>query len=308
MSKVQIGKAAKMHGISRRSLRYWEEQGILKSARGENGYRMYDSDNLRKINQIVMLKKLELPIQDIHSIFLTENPDNVIMILKKHLDSIKNKAKDINSLALLLELLINKLQSQNESSLLSLVNMIPDIENEQITNALFTVNERSSKMDNDVRIINLPKMTFASYTAKSETPEDDCAEVMNKFIEENGIKHMQGFRHFGFNNPNPTEGNPIYGYEMWAVVPKDYSVPSPLVKKHFDGGMFASLTCTLDNIGERWGTLYNWTMQSEKYELEYDEESNRIGLEECINYDAFNDPGSTLTDRQLDLLVPIKKK
>lgn len=34
---LRIGEAAKRFDISNRTLRYWEEEGILRSARAENG-------------------------------------------------------------------------------------------------------------------------------------------------------------------------------------------------------------------------------------------------------------------------------
>jgi DNA-binding transcriptional MerR regulator/predicted transcriptional regulator YdeE len=308
MSLIQIGEAAKIYSISRRSLRYWEEKGILNSTRGENGYRMYDGDNLNKIRQIIILKKLELPIQDIYLIFMSNDLNETIRIFKNHLTIVKKKASEVKSLALILELIISKAEVKSDNNIFSLIESIPSAIDSDFYKALLALNERSYDMDNEVRIVNLPKMTFACYRAESETPEDDCAKVMNKFIEENGIKHMQGFRHFGFNNPNPTEGTPIYGYEMWAVVPSNFAVPSPLYRKDFRGGLFASLTCTLADIGERWSKLYNWVMESKRYELDYKEGTERIGLEECINYDAFYSPDASFNDRQLDLYIPIKEK
>jgi len=52
---LRIGEAAKKYGISNRTLRYWEEMGILKSLRTENGYRYFDSDNISRINQRLII-------------------------------------------------------------------------------------------------------------------------------------------------------------------------------------------------------------------------------------------------------------
>ena len=308
MSLIQIGEAASKYGISRRSLRYWEEKGILESARGENGYQMYDEANLAKINQIMLLREISLPIQDIYSIFISDNRDEICTILEKHLQKIKREASDLSSLVTIIAKLIDKVKHDGKSSLFVPVDVSSDEPYQEIKHSFLSLPERSKEMENEIRIVNLPNMTFACYRAESETPEDDCTAVMHKFIIENSIKEMQGFRHFGFNNPNPSDGNPVYGYEMWAVIPKDYEVPSPLWKKEFKGGLFASLTCTLANIGERWQKLYTSLMQNEKYEIEYDEARDRIGLEENINYDAFNAPGAKLSDMQLDLFMPIKAK
>ena len=49
---------------------------ILQSSRGSNDYRYYDEENLQKIRQIVLLRKLWLPIPSIREIFLSEDLTN----------------------------------------------------------------------------------------------------------------------------------------------------------------------------------------------------------------------------------------
>jgi len=66
---MKIGEVANKYGISHRSLHYWESVGILKSSRAENDHRYYDEDNLLKIKQIALLRKLRLPIPSIQEIF-----------------------------------------------------------------------------------------------------------------------------------------------------------------------------------------------------------------------------------------------
>ena len=311
MNLIQIGEAAQKYNISRRSLRYWEEKGILKSLRLENGYRVYDEENEKKIKRIIVLKELELRIEDIYAIFLSNKKDTVIKILENHLENIRHKAKNMSALSFVVEALIDKIKYEG-INMFALLDMQKK-NAEGLKAALSDLSERNDNMkeyslQNEIRIVNLPKMTFACYRAESETPEDDCTSVMGKFIGENSIQEKEGFRHFGFNNPNPTEGNPVYGYEMWAVVPSGFDVPPPLWKKNFNGGLFASLTCTLANIGERWGELYSWVTESQKYDLDYNEGKDRIGLEENINYSAFNSPETGPAEMQLDLLMPIKTK
>ncbi|MCL2478449.1 MAG: MerR family transcriptional regulator, partial [Treponema sp.] len=65
---LKIGEVAKQFNISNRTLRYWEEAGILESSRLENGYRFYDNENANRIRQIVMLRRLRMPIADIERI------------------------------------------------------------------------------------------------------------------------------------------------------------------------------------------------------------------------------------------------
>ena len=159
------------------------------------------------------------------------------------------------------------------------------------------------KLDN-VRIVRLPAMTVAAYRAESAAPEHDCAKVHNKFVLEHNLHKRSGFRHFGFNNPNPSEGSPVYGYEMWVTIPDDFEVPAPLEKKQFGGGLYASVPTNMNEIGERWGQLYHWCENSDKYDVDFSHQ----WLEECIDFEALVSGEVDDSARQLDLLHPVKEK
>ena len=49
---VLIGELAARTGVSQRSLRYYEQQGLLSAERGPNGYRRYSPDSIRTVAKI----------------------------------------------------------------------------------------------------------------------------------------------------------------------------------------------------------------------------------------------------------------
>jgi DNA-binding transcriptional MerR regulator len=49
---VRIGELAVRTGVSRRSLRYYEDQGLLVSARSPSGQRHYDEEHVRRVRLI----------------------------------------------------------------------------------------------------------------------------------------------------------------------------------------------------------------------------------------------------------------
>ena len=49
---MRIGELAERTGTSNRSLRYYEQQGLLATRRTANGYRDYDESDLRLVHQI----------------------------------------------------------------------------------------------------------------------------------------------------------------------------------------------------------------------------------------------------------------
>lgn len=62
---------AKMAGITRRTLHYYDEIGLLKPSQvGENGYRYYAADALLRLQQILFYRELEMPLEQIRSMML----------------------------------------------------------------------------------------------------------------------------------------------------------------------------------------------------------------------------------------------
>ena len=56
---MQIGEVAERTGLTQRTLRYYESIGLLAPAsRMEGGFRLYSDEDLRRLEQIVELKRL----------------------------------------------------------------------------------------------------------------------------------------------------------------------------------------------------------------------------------------------------------
>ena len=108
---LRIGEAAKKYDISNRTLRYWEEMGILKSTRTENGYRYYDSENTARISQIVLLRKLRMPISDIERIFVADDFSVAIDALNGYLTNLRQDAVVYGALIAMVEKLISFVES-----------------------------------------------------------------------------------------------------------------------------------------------------------------------------------------------------
>jgi DNA-binding transcriptional MerR regulator len=58
---MRIGELARITGVSTRSLRYYEEQGLLSAQRRGNGYREYDEQAVRQVAFIQDLYRAGLP-------------------------------------------------------------------------------------------------------------------------------------------------------------------------------------------------------------------------------------------------------
>ncbi len=63
-----IGELSRRTGVSRRLLRYYEEQGLLHVTRRANGYRDYDDDAVTVVQRVRLLLDAGLPTEVIRTV------------------------------------------------------------------------------------------------------------------------------------------------------------------------------------------------------------------------------------------------
>ena len=108
--RLSVGEAAKIIGVSVRTLHYYDEIGLLKPSEvSESGYRYYDEENISMLQQILFYRELELPLGEIAVILRNPSHDRT-ETLKKHRNLLLLKKQRI---AKLLELVDNTLGDDN---------------------------------------------------------------------------------------------------------------------------------------------------------------------------------------------------
>lgn len=66
---MKIQEAARLTGVTERTLRYYDRIGLLHpSGMTESGYRLYDEDALRRLQQILFFRELGFPLAQIREI------------------------------------------------------------------------------------------------------------------------------------------------------------------------------------------------------------------------------------------------
>lgn len=64
-TQYSISELAKKSGLSVRTLRYYDQIGLLRPKRKDNGYRCYGQEEVRRLQQIMVLRTCGLPLADI---------------------------------------------------------------------------------------------------------------------------------------------------------------------------------------------------------------------------------------------------
>ena len=62
---MKINQVERAIGITKKNIRFYEQEGLLKPSRVANGYRDYSPEDLETLRHIKLLRKLDVPIEEI---------------------------------------------------------------------------------------------------------------------------------------------------------------------------------------------------------------------------------------------------
>ena len=326
MELQTISQLSKLFGISTRTLRYYEQIGLITPTQKEEfSYRVYDEPTIARLRQIIVLRKLRIPLKQIAEIIKSGDVEIAIEAFERNLAEIED---EITALSTIRDIIITFVEKLNiggakltlfdDESLLEVVDALTvskiNFKEDKTMDDLNKASEKLNKLtDKNVRIVYLPPATVASVRCIGGAPETDTGDLMFAFIKDSNLTQIKpDFRHYGFNSPDgvsPYNGDD-HGYERWVTIPDDMEVPKPLIKKHFPGGLYGAHMIPMGAFDE-WNLLYEWANNHEKYEI-------LLGAPECMyglleeHLDAFHhylwSHEECERQLQLDLLIPIREK
>jgi len=106
---ISIRKLAEVAGTTSRTLRHYEQIGLLvptlKSATGE---RFYSLEDMVLLQQILVLRELDMPLSQISEVL--RNQADQLESLARHLEGLREKKKQISDQIATVELTIEKLE------------------------------------------------------------------------------------------------------------------------------------------------------------------------------------------------------
>ncbi len=93
---MRIKEVAELAGVSIRTLRHYDDIGLLKPAEvSPSGYRHYSEENLKTLQQILFFKELGFPLQKIKEIIESPSFDRLgALELQRHLLIEKESARE----------------------------------------------------------------------------------------------------------------------------------------------------------------------------------------------------------------------
>ncbi|NQZ65240.1 MerR family transcriptional regulator [Crocosphaera sp.] len=124
---LQIGELAKQTGLSIRTLRYYDEIGLLMpSHRTEAEYRLYSEADIARLQQILSLRQLGFALKEIRQCL--ENPDfSLGNVINLHLARLQEQMAVSQSLFSKLSTLAQKLQNSESVAVEDLMQIIENL-------------------------------------------------------------------------------------------------------------------------------------------------------------------------------------
>jgi len=103
MSHMKIGEVAQVTNLPSKTIRYYEDIGLFKPSRDDNGYRWFNEQNLHKLEFVGRARALGFSIEDCRNLLdLYDDKDrasaDVKKIAKEHLKLIDTKIVELNAM------------------------------------------------------------------------------------------------------------------------------------------------------------------------------------------------------------------
>jgi DNA-binding transcriptional MerR regulator len=93
-----VKELSRLAGITPRTLHYYDEIGLLKPTRvGGNGYRYYDEESLLQLQQILLYRQLDMPLDSIQKIMGRHDFD-VLSALESHKQELRKRIDQMERL------------------------------------------------------------------------------------------------------------------------------------------------------------------------------------------------------------------
>ena len=315
---IKIKDMSDRYDISARTLRYYEHMGLIASTRSDDyAYRLYDRAAVKRLEQILILRKLNISIRDIQRIFSASGSQIVLEVLGKKVSDIDGEVALLHELKEVILEFIGQIKAadfSNDGDVKLLYDKAKDIET-HLTNVDYIgkpsnigrLLEAAEKLERepDILIVEMPPCRMVTSGFIHGNPDVDektrhFNEMLNRLAERVADKiHERSFMYHDREHQKM----------VWLGMLEDWMTEADTEGFEiitFAGGLFAEALADSEELSE-WDRIYKgikaWLSRQEHLEL--DEGSGR--------YELFTCPGPHPLTRQwnygrIRYFVPLKIK
>ena len=304
MDLIRINEVVDSFGVSSRTLRYYEEVGLLWSSHPDNKtQRYYDATALERLTQIIVLRKLQITVKDIVKIFKSDNMAALIQAFVDKLETLETEITALSKLRKLVDEFLQMMLMNGIKKISAITLLYEETEkrlamteiNEPITfDKLAETSRKASKL-NDIRIIRLPPMRVITSRHKTGEAENLDGDKMQNLFAGYGFVPIPGLRDCFMRRESSDE------WVMLMQIPDDYENETVYMDENLSGGLYAIASTFFENMDDTFALLKEWVCNSDDFEP--DTERSEM-LEEIMPWDMVK----KLNKWQQDIFIPMRIK
>lgn len=255
---IKIREVTARYDISARTLRYYEDMGLIESVRSSDyAYRLYDQNAIHRLEQILILRRLSISIKDIQRIFSTSGSEIVLEVLGRKVKDIEMEVSLLQELKEIVLTFIRQIEQADfsrEADVKLLYEKAREIQTQIVNvgysgnpgavNRLLEVTEKLDKKVPDIMIVRIPP--FRAVTSGLLSFEELFGGEFGPWQE----AHNHLFRPVLFDAPDLLCGKGDKAEWFWAVkddVAQGDTAPWKIVQ--CPGGLYAAAV-SIDGDGE----------------------------------------------------------
>jgi len=304
MELIRINEVVDSYGVSSRTLRYYEQVGLLWSNHPDNkAQRYYDAQALERLKQIIVLRKLQIPVKDIQKIFDSEDTAALIQAFVDKLESLDAEITALSKLRILVDEFLHKMLMKGIKKISAITLLYEETEKRLATTALSEpltleklseVSREALKLD-DVRLIRLPQMRVLTSRHKTGELEELDGDKMQNLFATHGFIPTPGLRDCLMRK------EPSDDWVMLIKIPDDYKNETIYQDEILPGGLYAVASSFFESLDETFELLRSWANGSDDFEPD---DSRKEMLEEILPWDLVEKLGKW----QQDIFIPVREK
>ena len=194
---ITVTQVSRALGLSTRMLRYYEDLGLIESCRREGyAYRLYTQEAIARLRQIVILRKLRLPLREIGQILEDPSAQAAIRVFQERIAGLDAEREALDTIRIILSQLLDALKNQywlparrvllddkqlaGLTGLADLAEALPQQIQQKETRTMEDLNkaeQEQGKLSN-VRIVHLPEATVACAHYVGPEPENHAGAMI----------------------------------------------------------------------------------------------------------------------------------
>ena len=259
MDLIKITEVTQRFAISSRTLRYYEQVGLLQSVRPPlEKYRFYDDENITRLQQIIVLRKMQIPIKDIIRIYDSKDMSVLVQSFVNRMEAIDNEINTLSELKGYLNDFLNAMMTHGITQISALPLLYERVGAEFLRTEVqgpFTMQKLSELSEKLAKPIDIDIVELLPMRVVSSVLTDTQASDIEGFWD--WLSHEQ----IPFGQPG---GRTLFEYQNGDKIVfmqrLDMIIEScPFICYDFGGGLFAVCSAFCD---ENIGALQNCMLQS----------------------------------------------